>query len=144
AVLGLIGLVLVVVVSSIFIYTRLLVTPQAIVLEDQGALAGIGRSWRLVGGSFWRALAILVLMGVLTYFIAALPAGIVSISLTLANGGSLNNLMLNQAITALVSQIGVIIALPLQLAVYTLLYYDLRVRKEGYDIEVMAQQAAQS
>jgi hypothetical protein len=144
AVLGLLGLVLLVIVASIFVYTRLLVTPQAIVLEDQGALAGIGRSWRLVGGSFWRAVAILLLMGILAYLISALPASILSVSLTLASRGSLDSLMLNQALTTLVAQIGLIIALPLQLAVYTLLYYDLRIRKEGYDIEVMAQQAGPS
>jgi hypothetical protein len=31
------------------------------------------------------------------------------------------------------------VVLPLQLAIYTLLYYDLRIRKEGYDLELMAQ-----
>jgi hypothetical protein len=144
AVLGLLLLVLLVIVASIFVYARLLLTPQAIVLEDHRALAGIKRSWQLVGGSFWRTLAIMLLMGVLVYLIAALPATILSFSLTLASGGSASSMMLNQAITALVAQIGVIIALPLQLAVYTLLYYDLRVRKEGYDIEMMAQQAVQS
>jgi hypothetical protein len=144
AVLGLLFLVLLVVVASIFIYTRLLLTPQAIVLEDQNALTGIQRSWRLVGGSFWRTLAIMFLMGILIYLISALPAGILSFSLTLASRGSVDSMMLNQAITTLVAQIGVIIALPLQLAVYTLLYYDLRVRKEGYDIEMLAQQVAQS
>src|SRR5262249_11737703 len=51
AVLGLLFLVLVVVVASIFVYTRLLLTPQAIVLEEHGALDGIRRSWRLIGGS---------------------------------------------------------------------------------------------
>jgi hypothetical protein len=144
AVLGLFAVALLVIVASIFVYTRLLVTPQAIVLEDQGALAGIGRSWRLTGGAFWRAVAILLLMGILTYFISALPALIVNLSLTLASRGSVDSFMLNQALTTLVAQIGVIVALPLQLAVYTLLYYDLRVRKEGYDIEMMARQAAQS
>jgi hypothetical protein len=144
AVLGLFGLVLLVIVASIFVYTRLLLTPQAIVLEDQGALAGIRRSWRLVGDSFWRAVAILLLMGILAYLISSLPAVMVSLSLTFASRGSLNGLMLNQAITTLVAETGLILALPLQLAVYTLLYYDLRVRKEGYDIEVMAQQTTQS
>jgi membrane-anchored glycerophosphoryl diester phosphodiesterase (GDPDase) len=143
AVLGLLFLLLVVAVASIFVYTRLLLTPQAIVLEDRQALAGLQRSWRLVGGSFWRTLAIMLLMGILIYLISALPAGILSFSLTLASGGSTSNLMFNQAISTLVAEIGIIIALPLQLAVYTLLYYDLRIRKEGYDIEMMSQQAAQ-
>ncbi|HET9224748.1 MAG TPA: glycerophosphoryl diester phosphodiesterase membrane domain-containing protein [Roseiflexaceae bacterium] len=144
AVLGLMFLVLLIVVASIFVYTRLLLTPQAIVLEDHAAWAGIRRSWRLVEGSFWRTLAIMLLMGILIYLISALPAGILSFSLTLANRGSPSGLIFSQAISALVAEIGVIIALPLQLAVYTLLYYDLRVRKEGYDIEIMAQQAGQS
>jgi hypothetical protein len=144
AVLGLMFLVLLIVVGSIFVYTRLLLTPQAIVLEDHAAWAGIKRSWRLVEGSFWRTLLIMLLMGILIYLISALPAGILSFSLTLANRGSPSGLILSQAISTLVAEIGVIIALPLQLAVYTLLYYDLRVRKEGYDIEIMAQQAGQS
>jgi hypothetical protein len=144
AVLGLLLLALLVIVASIFVYTRLLLTPQTIVLEDQGPLDGIRRSWRLVGGAFWRAVAILLLMGILTYFISTLPALMVNLSLTFATRGSVDGLMLNQALTTLVAEIGVIIALPLQLAVYTLLYYDLRVRKEGYDIEMMARQAAQS
>ncbi len=40
--------------------------------------------------------------------------------------------------------IGLIISYPLLFSVYTLLYYDLRIRKEGYDLEVLAQQAAQT
>jgi hypothetical protein len=64
----------------------------------------------------------------------------VSLALTLGGGDPLNNLVRNQAITTLVTQIGVILAQPIALSIYTLLYYDLRVRKEGYDIEVMAQQ----
>jgi hypothetical protein len=118
------------------------VTTQTIVLEGQGPLAGLGRSWRLVGGSFWRTLGIMLLMGVLTYMIAAFPATIVSFGLTLSSGGALDNLARNQMITTLLAQIGQIVALPLEFAVYTLLYYDLRVRKEGYDLELIAQQAA--
>jgi hypothetical protein len=140
--LGLFGLALLLIVAAIFLYTRLLVTPQAIVLEDQGPLAGLGRSWRLVGGAFWRTVAILLLMGILTYFISSVPALMVNWTLIFMSGGTLNNLMRNQAITVLVAELGLILALPLQLAVYTLLYYDLRIRKEGYDIELQAQQAA--
>jgi hypothetical protein len=127
--------------GALFVYSRLLVTTQAIVLEDRGPIEGIRRSWRLVGGAFWRALGVMVLMGILTYMIAQFPASIVSFGITLASGGSLDNLVLNQVITTLLYQIGEIVALPLQLAVYTLLYYDLRVRKEGYDLELRVRQA---
>ena len=129
--------------GSLYIYSRLLVTTQAIVLEDRGPIEGIVRSWRLVGGAFWRALGVLVLMGILTYLISQFPASIISFGITLASGGALDNLMLNQVITMVLVQLGELLALPLQLAVYTLLYFDLRVRKEGYDLELRALQTEQ-
>ncbi len=139
ALLLMIGLLTLLGLAAMYFYARLLVTTQAIVLEDRGPLEGIGRSWRLVGGSFWRTLGIMLLMGVLTYIIAAFPASIASFALTIASGNALDSLVRNQIITTLLSEVGQIVALPLQLAIFTLLYYDLRVRKEGYDIELMAQ-----
>lgn len=141
-VLVMIGLFVLLGLAAMYVYTRLMVTTQAIVLEDQGPLAGLGRSWRLIGGSFWRSLGVLVLMGILTYMIAQFPGTIVSFALTLASRNALDNLIVNQIITTLLVQIGEVVALPLQLAIYTLLYFDLRIRKEGYDLELIAQQAA--
>jgi Membrane domain of glycerophosphoryl diester phosphodiesterase len=138
------GLLVLLVLAALFFLVRFLLTTQAIVLEGQGPLAGLRRSWRLIGGAFWRTVGIVLLMGLLTYIISAVPAIIASFALALGSGGSLNNVVRNQAITTLLAQIGLIIGLPLQLGVYTLLYYDLRVRKEGYDLELLAQQAAQS
>jgi hypothetical protein len=141
-VLLLFGLFALMALAALFFYARLLMTTQAIVLEDQGPLAGLGRSWRLTGSAFWRTLGIMVLMFILTYLIATLPATVVSFALTLTSGGAIDNLVRNQIITTLLAQLGQLVALPLQFAVYTLLYYDLRIRKEGYDLELMAEQAA--
>jgi len=141
-VLVMFGLFILLGLAALFFYTRLLITTQAIVLEGQGPLAGLARSWRLVAGSFWRTLGILVLMGFLSYIIAAFPATVVSFALTIGSGNALDNLVRNQIITTLLAQLGQIIVLPLQLAIYTLLYYDLRIRKEGYDLELMAQQVS--
>jgi hypothetical protein len=142
AALGLIGALIGLGLVSLWIYTRLIATTQAIVLEGQGPLAGLGRSWELVRGSFWRVLGIMILMFALTYMVSAIPALVVNFSLQFLSGNALDSLMRNQAITSLVAYIGIIVSLPLKLAVYTLLYYDLRVRKEGYDMELMAQQQA--
>jgi hypothetical protein len=137
-ILGVFALLL---VAVLYLYARLLVTTQAIVLEDQGPLAGIARSWQLVGGSFWRTLAIAVLMYILAYLIAGIPSMITSFALTFLSGNALDTLVRNQIIVAVVAQVGQILVLPLQLIIFTLLYYDLRIRKEGYDLELMAQQA---
>jgi hypothetical protein len=142
AVLLVFGLIVVLLPLMIFFWVRLLLTTQAVVLEERGALAGLRRSWQLVGGSFWRVLGILGAMTVLIYILAGIPTTIVNFALTAVGGDPLDNLARNQAITTLVSQIGIILTQPIALTVYTLLYYDLRVRKEGYDIELLAQQAA--
>lgn len=140
--LGLLGLFALLLLAGLFFYTRLLVTTQAIVLEGQGPLAGLGRSWRLIGGSFWRALAIAVLMYILAYIIAGIPSSVASFALQMLSVGDLSAIMRNQVIVSAIAVLGQVIVLPLQLVIYTLLYYDLRMRKEGYDLELMAQQAA--
>ena len=136
------GLLALLILASMFFYTRLLLSTQAIVLEGQGPLAGLGRSWQLTKGAFWRALAITVLMSILAYIIAGIPASAVSFALQLLSAGDLTAIMRNQAIVSGITVLGQIIVIPLQLVIYTLLYYDLRMRKEGYDLELMARQQA--
>jgi hypothetical protein len=120
---------------------RLCLTTQAIVLENQGPLTGIARSWRLTSGAFWRALGLIVLLFLLAYVISAIPTSMVSFALQLISAGDLTALMRNQAIVSGIAVLGQILVLPFQLVIYTMLYYDLRMRKEGYDLELMAQQA---
>ena len=47
-----------------------------------------------------------------------------------------DNSVLFQGISSLVTYGVLIRVLPLQFTVFTLLYYDLRIRKEGYDLEL--------
>ncbi|HWQ14957.1 MAG TPA: hypothetical protein VNL77_19320 [Roseiflexaceae bacterium] len=134
------GLVMLLLLLLVFIFVRLALTTQVIVLERAGPLRGIGRSWRLTGPGFWRVLLAVVLMGIISYAVSSLPATVVSTAVTIASGSPLNNFGLNQGLTSLVAYAGLILALPLQLAVYTVLYDDLRVRSEGYDLELRANQ----
>ena len=60
---------------------------------------------------------------------------VVAIALALF-GMLLNNSVLYQSIASLVTYGVLILVLPLQFIIFTLLYYDLRIRKEGYDLEL--------
>jgi hypothetical protein len=126
----------------LFFFIRFILATQAIVLESLGPLAGLQRSWRLIGSSFWRALGIFILVIVLSVMISALPSTLALFFLNLGSAGALGDgeIIRNQALGTLMSQLGLIISMPLLFSIYTLLYYDLRVRKEGYDLELMAQQ----
>jgi hypothetical protein len=136
-----IGLVLAIVgggIAALFFYVRLLLTTQAIILEGQGPFAGLARSWRLVGQAFWRSLGIFLLVYAFMYIVSL----VVQLPLLVMGaffGMLLNNSVLYQGIASLVTYGVLIFVLPLQFTIFTLLYYDLRIRKEGYDLELLAQ-----
>ena len=139
AVLGMFGLVLLLILVGLLIYVRLLLATQAIVLEGRGALEGLKRSWWLVGQSFWRTLGIVLLVFLFAYIIA-LIVQLPVLAVLAISGAMFRNLTLYQFVNLLVAYGVTLVILPLQFIIFTLLYYDLRVRKEGYDIEVQAQQ----
>lgn len=117
--------------AAIFIGVRLSFFPQAVVLERAGIIAALKRSWHLVGGSWWRVFGIFVLLSILVNILQGvllLLAG----SLILFGHGTPAYLVLTQA----ASGIGKILIEPIQFGALTLLYYDLRVRKEALDLEL--------
>ena len=126
----------------LFFFIRFVLTTQAIVLEGRGPLSGLARSWKLISKSFWRALGVFVLVLLLSYLLSVIPSLLLTFGLNLITGNSATSMLRNQALGSFVAQVGLIVGLPLLFSVYTLLYYDLRIRKEGYDLELMAQQAA--
>jgi uncharacterized membrane protein YraQ (UPF0718 family) len=91
------------------------------------------RSWSLVRGFGWRILGIRILVGLITGIISGLLVSL----LALAGAGLDVNgqLIVQQAASAVV---GVFVG-PVTYIAVTLLYYDVRIRKEGFDIEMLAQ-----
>jgi hypothetical protein len=129
----------IVLVGSYAVSVRLLFAPQAIVLENMGGIEGLRRSWRLVQGSFWRVLGITLVLSILVAIIGQGPAYVIAIVANL-----LPSPVLGLVINATAQSIINVIVLPLQFAAFTLLYYDLRIRKEGFDLQLMALQLAPS
>jgi hypothetical protein len=113
---------------------------QAIVLEGKNALAALGRSWQLVRGSFWRVLGIYLLLTLLVIVLTAVPGGILNNVIVFIFNDPIADFVIQQALSQLVNYLTQILILPISLLAFTLLYYDIRVRKEGYDMELMAQQ----
>jgi hypothetical protein len=139
AVIGLFGVIGLGSLAGLFFYVRLLLTTQAIVLEGQGPLAGLARSWRLVGQAFWRSLGIFLLVYAFIY-IVSLIVQLPLVAMGMFFGVLLNNTMLYQSIASLATYSVLILVLPIQFIIFTLLYYDLRIRKEGYDLELKIEQ----
>ena len=106
---------------SRFFYT------QAIILEGKGALTGLGRSRELVKGAWWRVFGI----GIIFVIVTAI------ISIALSTAGFIAALF-GPTPAAILFTISESIAMPIGYIGATLVYFYLRVRKEGYTSERMA------
>jgi hypothetical protein len=111
-----------------------------VVLERRNPLAALGRSWRLVYGSFWRFFAISVLLAVVTavlFFIAALFVTLVTgvgISLLLKHGKLENPGAVWLVAIIVFGLVIVSLVAPMWLALLCQLYTDVRMRREGMDL----------
>jgi hypothetical protein len=114
-------------------YVRFCLGIQAVVLERLSPVAALRRSLRLTRGSFWRI--------VLFYIVIGLVSGILSDVLGLLPGLFVSALPLGTRAVIEVLATGVvqIFTSPFILILLTLVYYDIRIRREAFDIEMLAQ-----
>ena len=104
--------------------------PQAIMLEGRGPLEALSRSRELVRGSWWRIFGVgivFVIILLILNIVAGIPGSIAS-----AASGQVGGILLI---------IGQSIVMPLGFIGASLVYFDLRIRKEGYTLETMATEA---
>jgi len=121
-----IGFVLLVVPGVIFTIWFMLTT-TVVMLENHGATGSMGRSRELMRGNLGKGLMLLVLIvilqlvysGILEYVLDAMPWP-------------------SMFWRHFIGNLGQVPILPIQLAPLILLYYDLRIRKEGFDLQQLA------
>jgi hypothetical protein len=114
--------------------------PPVVVLERQGPIRAIRRSWGLVRRRFWRVFGTLLLASL----IVALTSLVLQIPFSLlarvgGGAGELGGLVNGgSAVAVIITAIGSIVvgsvARPIGAGVVVLLYLDLRMRKEGFDL----------
>lgn len=128
-------------VAVVVISTYLALASPAIVLERVGPLAGIRRSLRLVRGSFWRILGILLLTSLLTGVVSGVVTGVVmaiAMAVFFAVGQAAGALA-GVAFLGLYALMVVVVStftLPFTSTVTALLYLDRRFRTEGLAVDL--------
>jgi hypothetical protein len=122
-----------------------LVAPVVVVVEKMGPIAALGRAWRLSGGHRWRIFGIQVLLFILNLVLSLLIGGLFG-GLTAFGGesGTPGQLGLTNAVSSLVNLASTIVWAPVEWIAFTVLYYDLRVRKEAFDLQLAAEALPQS
>jgi len=131
-------LIVLAVVAAVWLSTRLLLVPPALALENAGIFATVRRAWLLTRGSFWRVFGINLLASVIVGVISqivAVPISALASVLAAGGGGSMAALTVTTILTTVV---GTAITTIFLAGVVSLLYIDLRMRREGLDVSLTA------
>jgi hypothetical protein len=133
-------------VIYLWLDTKLAFVPSALMVERLGIRRAVARSWSLTRGYFWRTLGIRLLVTVILQIasqIVSTPVsfiGLLLIGLTDPNGqNGPTTMALTFGLIAVSLIIGIVvgaITAVVQSASTALLYLDLRMRKEGLDLEL--------
>lgn len=107
----------------------------ALIGEGLRGTAAMRRSWSLVGGRWWRTAGVLIVGIVLASVVSQLGSLVVGLPPSLLFADNPAVLAVSQFAGYLV---GAVISTPAIAAVVVVTYFDLRVRKEGYDLELRA------
>jgi len=129
------GFLLLVVPGIIFSLWYALTIP-VLILEGSKAGASMGRSRALVSGNLGKVFVLALVVFLITWIIGA-AFGLIGRQVGLAVSGQ--SVRLLTFVSSLFSLVSEILTVPISAAAYILLYYDLRIRKEGFDLEMLAQ-----
>ena len=125
-------------IPGVILACGLLLAFPALVLEPDATPTGaLGRSWALTRGARWRMLGLLVTLVILLYIPLVSLGGIAAVMLPAADLAGARGGTAGLVAVGLAGVVQMLIY-PLFYCVLTVAYYDLRVRKEGFDLEVLA------
>jgi hypothetical protein len=134
--LAIIGAALLLLIPGVYVACRLLICVAVAMIEGKGPRDSLSRSWDLTRDNAGRAFVILLLSVAITY--AALLFFALPFAIPLAL--SIRNPAMLQFWTAMVqvgSTVATVLVRPILLIATSIFYYDLRVRKEAFDIQFM-------
>ncbi len=147
----LIGLIIVIFFASIpmlilfpvgvYVWVRWTISANAAIVERVGPIAALKRSWALTHGAWWHTLIVLIISGLAVGIIEAVVAGVLGAAIA-AGSFALNTPVLFVLGNAIVGSVLAIVVTPFPTAVGIVLYYELRARSEGFDLERRMLQAA--
>ncbi len=142
--LGLVGLAAALVLGF-WLSTRLSLVPSALMIERLPLRAAISRSWSLTTGFFWKTLGIELLVAMIISFATSIVTTPLQLVVTYGsllinpNGdetASLVGVLVAYILAVVLSVVFGAIGSVMQSATAALIYVDLRMRKEGLDLEL--------
>jgi hypothetical protein len=125
------------IVPGVWLYVAWSVATPALLIEGCRGSGALRRSFRLVRGRWWPSAAVLAVAAVMSSLVGGAIEGAL---VTIFVAGNDHSVLLTVAVVSLAAAVGAILTRPFSATIRTVLYYDLRVRHEGYDVELLAEQ----
>jgi hypothetical protein len=124
------------VIPGIYLWGAYYVAIPVVLVEGAGPIRALGRSRDLVSGRWWSTIGVALVGSVLVFVVAgAFSALILGVALASPAQNTVTGFILNTVATTL----SAVLTTPAAAAFATVLYVDLRVRKEGFDLLLLAQ-----
>ena len=123
------------IIPGIWLATKLSMSFAALVFERKGPFGALGRSWKLTRDNFWRVFGTLLVVAIIVIVFQLVVGGIIGAIL----GGSNASELAAAIVTTILNVLLLAVTYPLWAAVVSVVYYDLRVRNEGFDLQLLAQ-----
>jgi len=123
-------------VAYVWLLVRTLLVPPAIMLEGAGFWSAVRRGWTLSRGSFWRLLGIYLLTSVIVSIVSGLIQAPASVFATFVFQDPLSTSFGSIVLLGVASIIALTLTTVFTAAVVALLYVDVRMRREGLDVEL--------
>lgn len=132
------------VVLSAWVSTKTAIVPSLIVLERLSVPRAIRRSWSLTGGFFWRTLGVLwliaLIVGTVSQIVTFPLSMLLSLFISLIDPNAAFEAYIPTALlyilTILITLVIGAVTAVVQSAAVALIYIDLRMRKEGLDLDL--------
>lgn len=137
---------------GLLVFVAMAVIPllaPAIILERQPVGQAFHRVWDLTRRRFWPVVAYVFVLGLFAQIIVTGPTLVVTMIFQFLVGNPFNTLMgmvepstfvLQTIAESLTTMVVSLVFLPLQASCIMLLYFDLRIRTEGFDLDVKLRQ----
>jgi hypothetical protein len=118
--------------ATVYVLASWLVAPVVAAIEPVGPFGAVRRSWWLARGNRWRILGLQLLLAVLQVVLSTFVSFVFVIAFL---GNDLARLVAQQVVNV----IATILWAPVEWGTFTILYFDLRVRKEALDLQLAAE-----
>ena len=124
------------IIPGIYLWNAFYLVMPILLLERLKGASALGRAVRLIRNHWWRTFGVLIAGNILAQVISSIVQGLLAALMFVAVG---DDSVVALALSGIAGLAGQLITTPFIAALITVVYFDLRVRKEAFDLQLLAQ-----